>query len=131
MRTRAFWAAAAAALGLTLAVTLPADAATSTTYVVARTFGPYNGAAGPNDPGTVPTGEARSIACLRGESILKGAARVNRTTSYGTTSSNVLTVDVIGAYWDTEDASLKWGAFINATGRGGWNSVTLTVTCRR
>ena len=27
--------------------------------------------------------------------------------------------------------SLKWGTFIDATGRKWWNSVTLTVTCRR
>jgi hypothetical protein len=43
----------------------------------------------------------------------------------------VLTLDVVGAFWDPEVDSFKWGAFINATGRKGWNSVTLTVTCRR
>jgi hypothetical protein len=44
-----------------------------------------------------------------------------------------MTLDVIGAFYDTDrsDVSLGWGAFANATGKPGWNSVTITVTCRR
>jgi hypothetical protein len=44
-----------------------------------------------------------------------------------------LTLDVIGTFYDTDrsDFSLGWGAFANPTGKSGWNSVTITVTCRR
>jgi hypothetical protein len=45
--------------------------------------------------------------------------------------SDVLTLDPVGAFWDTEVDMLKWGTFVNATGRKGWNSVTVTVACRR
>jgi hypothetical protein len=115
-------------LGLTLVGT--ATAAPSKTYTVTRTVGPYNGAAKLGENGSVPDGEAVTVRCAPGESILAGSAKINRKTSYGT-SRVVLTLDVLGAFWDTEDDSLKWGTFVYATGRKGWNSVTLTVTCRR
>ena len=117
-----------ALLGLTLGT---ATAATSNTYTVTRTVGPYNGAAKLGELGSVPDGEAKTVACSPGESIIAGSAKINRKTSHGKTSRDVLTLDVIGAFWDPEVDLLKWGAFINATGRKGWNSVTLTVTCRR
>jgi hypothetical protein len=118
-----------ALLGLTLVGT--ADAATSKTHTVTRTVGPYNGAAELNEPGSVPDGEAKTVSCGAGESIISGSAKIKRKTSHGTTSRDVLTLDVIGAFWDPEVDTLKWGAFIEATGRKGWNSVTLKVTCRR
>jgi len=98
---------------------------------VTRTVGPYNGAAKLNEPGSVPDGEAKTVSCGSGESILSGSAKIKRKTSHGKTSRDVLTLDVLGAFWDPEVDTLKWGAFINATGHKGWNSVTLTVTCRR
>jgi hypothetical protein len=107
-------------LGLTLVGT--ATAAPSNTYTVTRTVGPYNGAAKIGEPGSVPDGRGVTVACAPRESILKGTAKINRKTSYGTTSRDVLTLDPVGAFW---------GTFVNATGRKGWNSVTLTVTCRR
>ncbi len=116
-------------LGLTLVGT--ATAAPANTYTVTRTVGPYNGAAKLGERGSVPDGEAKTVSCGHGESILGGSAKIIRKTSHGTTSRNVLTLDVIGAFWDPEVDLLKWGAFINATGRKGWNSVKLTVTCRR
>jgi hypothetical protein len=118
-----------ALLGLTLVGS--ATAATSKMYTVTRTVGPYNGAAKLGEPGSVPDGEAKTVACSPGESIIEGSAKINRKTSHGKASRDVLTLDVIGAFWDREVDLLKWGSFINATGRKGWNSVTLTVTCRR
>jgi hypothetical protein len=118
-----------ALLGLTLVGT--ATAAPANKYTVTRTVGPYNGAAKLGGPGSVPDGEAKTVSCGPGESILAGSAKIIRKTSHGITSRNVLTLDVIGAFWDPEVDLLKWGAFINATGRKGWNSVRLTVTCRR
>lgn len=125
--------ALAALLGLTLvsAATAATVKAPSKTYTVTRTVGPYNGAAKIGDVGSVPDGEGVTVACGPRESILAGSAKINRRTTHGTTSSDVLTVDPVGAFWDTEDDSLQWGTFVNATGRKGWNSVTLTVTCRR
>jgi hypothetical protein len=128
-RTALLVMALVALLGLTLVGT--ATAAPSRTYTVTRTVGPYNGAAKLGDPGSVPDGEGKTVSCGPGESIVAGSAKINRKTSYGTTSRDVLTLDIVGAFWDTETDSLKWGTFINATGRKGWNSVTLTVTCRR
>jgi hypothetical protein len=119
-------------LGLTLVGTATAAPSTapSRTYVVSRTVGPYNGAAKLGDPGSVPDGEAVTVSCNPGDSIVSGSARINRKTSHGT-SRIVLSLDVLGAFWDQTDEVLRWGAFVNATGRPGWNSVTLTVNCRR
>ena len=124
-------------LGLTSSalVTAPmADAATPLkNYTVTRTFGPYNGEATWMNglPGQVPDGEARVVYCQPGESIVRGSATINRRTSHGVTPREVLTLDVLGAFWNTEVDMLQWGAFINATGRKGWNSVTFTIVCRR
>lgn len=65
--------------------------------------------------------------------MIGGTAKINRRTSYGTTRSDVLTLDVIGAFFDTDrsDYALGWGAFAIPTKKSGWNSVTITVTCRR
>ena len=110
-----------------------ADAAPSKNYTVTRTFGPYNGAAAIGQPGSVPDGRALAVYCADRESVISGAAKINRKTSYGTAKSDVLTLDVIGVFYDTDrsDVSLGWGAFANPTGKKGWNSVTITVTCRR
>ncbi|MDT0352667.1 hypothetical protein [Pseudonocardia charpentierae] len=110
-----------------------ATAAPSKNYTVTRTFGPYNGAAKIGQPGSVPDGRALAVYCGNRESVIGGTAKISRKTSYGTARSDVLTLDVIGAFYDTDrsDVSLGWGAFANATGKPGWNSVTITVTCRR
>ena len=58
------------------AAPLARTAAQSKTYVVTRTFGPYNGAATPDQPGTIPTnGEGRVVYCTPGDSILSGSAK--------------------------------------------------------
>ncbi len=112
-----------------------ASAAPSKNYTVTRTFGPYNGEATWQNgkPGQVPDGQALAVYCGNRESVIGGAAKINRKTSYGTTKRDVLTLDVIGVFYDTDrsDISLGWGAFANPTGKPGWNSVTITVTCRR
>lgn len=110
-----------------------ANAAPSKNYTITRTFGPYNGAAAIGQPGSVPDAEGLAVYCGNRESVISGAAKINRKTSYGTTKSDILTLDVIGVFYDTDrsDISLGWGAFANPTGKKGWNSVTITVTCRR
>jgi hypothetical protein len=110
-----------------------ASAAPSKNYSVTKTFGPYNGAAKIGQPGSVPDGRALAVYCANRESVIGGTAKINRKTSYGTTRNDVLTLEVIGAFYDTDrsDVSLGWGAFANPTGKSGWNTVTITVTCRR
>lgn len=121
-----------ASLALSLVVVGTADAAPSKSYVVTRTFGPYNSAAKPGDAGAVPdNGEAKRVSCNAGDTGLSGSVRIVRKTSHGTTKSDVLTVDVIGWFWNAEVDLLQYGAFIGATGKPGWNSVTITATCRR
>ena len=79
------------------------------------------------------TREALAVYCGDRESVIGGTAKINRKTSYGNTKSDVLTLDVIGAFYDTDRSnySLGWGAFANPSKKSGWNSVTITVTCRR
>jgi hypothetical protein len=62
--------------------------------------------------------------------VIGGTAKTSRKTSYGTARSDVLTLDVIGAFYDTDrsDVSLGWGAFADPTGKSGWNKVTIIVT---
>jgi hypothetical protein len=94
---------------------------------------PYNDAAKLGQTGSVPDGKALAVYCAGRESVLGGTAKINRKTSYGTAKSDVLTLDVIGTFYDTDrsDYALGWGAFANPTKKSGWNSVTITVTCRR
>lgn len=111
-----------------------AGAAPSKTYTVTKTFGPYNGEATWQNgkPGQVPDGEALSIGCNQArESIVGGSVKINRKTTHGMALRDVITTDVIGAYFDTDRALLKWGAFVNPTGKRGWNTATLTITCHR
>lgn len=126
----------AAALGLTVVIVPAASGAPSNTYTVTRTVGPYRGDARLGEPGSVPDGEAVTIGCRTdrypfGDNILQGTATINRKTTYGTTSREVLTLNVIGTGYDPDTGRLYWGAYVNATGRKGWNTVTLTVTCYR
>ena len=117
------------ALGLVAVGT--ADAAPSKTYVVSRTFGPYNGALKEGDPGSVPSnGEARNVSCRSGDTGLSGSATVSRKTSHGTAKNTVITLNTIGWYWNTEVDLLQYGSFVGTTGKPGWNSVVITVTCR-
>ena len=102
-------------------------------YTITKTFGPYNGAAEIGQLGSVPDGRALTVYCGDRESVLGGKTKVNRQTTYGTTRRDVLTLDVIGVFYDTDrsDISLGWGAYAIPTRKPGWNSVTITVTCRR
>jgi hypothetical protein len=75
--------------------------------------------------------EAKTVSFNPGDSILSGSATVTRKTTHGTAKNIVLTLDVVGAFWDTEVDALKYGAFVGTNGKAGWNSVVLTVSCRR
>ena len=109
-----------------------ADAAPSKTYVVTRTFGPYDGAAKPGQPGAVPrNGEARVVSCNAGDTGLSGSATVSRKTSHGTAKNTVITLNTIGFFWNKEVDLLQYGSFVDTTGKAGWNSVTITATCHR
>jgi hypothetical protein len=97
------------------------------TYTVTRTVGPFSGT-----DTSLGDREALSVWCTGAtDSILSESAKIVRKTSHGTASRDVVTLDVLGAYWDSEVDLLKWGTFIGATGKSGWNSVTLTITCHR
>lgn len=117
-----------ALLGLTLTGT--ASAATPRTYTVTRTVGPYNGAAEPGDAGAVPEGEAPLVNCRADDVALRGSASVNRRTSHGR-AARVLSIAKHGVAFNEETGYWMFYAFVDASGRKGWNSVTLTVTCRR
>jgi hypothetical protein len=117
-----------ALLGLTLTGT--ATAATSKTYTVTRTVGPYNGAAKPGDVGAVPEGEAPRVNCRAGDVAVRGSATVNRRTSHGR-AAKVLRIGKRGVAFNEESGYWMFYAFVDTTGRKGWNSVTLTVACRR
>jgi hypothetical protein len=56
--------------------------------------------------------------------VIGGTAKIGRKTSYGTARSDVLTLDVIGAFYDTDRSgySLGWGAYANPIEKSGWNS---------
>jgi hypothetical protein len=106
-----------------------ADAATAKTYTVTRTVGPFNGAAKIGENGSVPDGEAVFVNCRADDTALKGSATIKRRTSYGT-SATVLRIGKKGVTFDSDRGYSQFYAFVEATGKKGWNSVTLTVTCR-
>lgn len=114
-------------------VATAAPAKTTKNYTITKTFGPFNAAAQLGQPGSVPDGEALAVYCGDRESVVGGKATINRRTAYGTTRSDVLALEVIGAFYDTDrsDYSLGWGAFATPVKKSGWNSVTITVTCHR
>jgi hypothetical protein len=116
-----------ALLGLSLTGT--ADAATAKTYTVTRTVGPYNGAAKLGEKGSVPDGEAVVVICRADDTAVKGSATINRRTSHGK-SARILRIGRHDVGLDSESGYSRFYAFVNATGKKGWNSVTLTVTCR-
>jgi hypothetical protein len=76
---------------------------------------------GTSEPGFVPDGRALAVYCGDRESVIGGTAKVNRKTAYGTTRSDVLTLDVVGTFFDTDrsDYALGWGAFANPTKKSG------------
>lgn len=120
-----------------VAFAVPADAAPNgKIYTVSRTVGPYNGEANwHNDlPGQPPDGEAVVVECkhpgANADYALRGKATINHKTSHGTTRRDVISLDVIGFFWNTEVDHLQYGTFVETNGRKGWNSVTLTITCR-
>ena len=106
-----------------------ADAATAKTYTVTRTVGPFNGAAKIGENGSVPDGEAVFVNCRADDTALKGSATINRRTSYGR-SAKVLSIGKQGVAFDPDRGYSQFYAFVEASGRKGWNSVTLGVTCR-
>ena len=127
-----------ASLGLALTGTADAAApktsapktSAATTYTVTRTAGPFDGAARPGyDPGAVPDGEALVVNCREGDTAVTGSARINRRTSHGT-SATVLRIGAHGVGLDPDSGYSQFHAFVTATGKRGWNSVRLTVTCR-
>ena len=132
-----------AALGATGALlvgsTTTATAATKPlpkTYTVTQTFGPFNGQANESNnlPGGVHTnGEGYRVQCAdQHDAIVSGSATINRKTTHGTASSDVVNLDVLGAYIETDAANiLEWGGFIATNGRKGWNTVTFKITCHR
>jgi hypothetical protein len=117
-----------ALLGLSLPGT--ADAAAAKTYTVTRTVGPYKGAAKIGENGSVPDGEALFVNCRAGDTALKGSATINRKTTHGTAKSTVLRIGKTGVAFDSDRGYSQYYAFVTATGKEGWNSVTLKVTCR-
>ena len=117
-----------ALLGLSLTGT--ADAATATTYTVTRTVGPFNGAARIGQNGSVPDGAAVVVNCRPDDTALKGSATINRRTSHGT-AATVLRLGKHGVAFDPDSGYSQFYAFVSATGKKGWNSVTLKVSCAR
>ena len=109
-----------------------ATAAPSRTYTVTRTVGPYNGAAKDGEAGFPQSnGEADLVNCRKGDTALRGTARINRRTSHGTAARTVLRIGKRGVAYNSESGYDMFYAFLTPTGLKGWNSVTLTVTCRR
>jgi hypothetical protein len=120
----------AALLGL--AVVGTADAATSKTYTVTRTVGPYSGTAKDGEKGFPHSnGEADTVSCRRGDKAIKGSAKINRRTSHGTARGNVVQLGRRGVTYNSESGFDVFYVFVDPNGRKGWNSVTLTVACRR
>jgi hypothetical protein len=121
-----------ALLGVTL--TGVADASPSRvharTYTVTRTVGPYNGAAGLGEVGSVPDGEAPRVNCKADDVAIRGHATINRRTSHGI-ARRVLRVGKHDVAFNEESGYWMFYAFLIPSGRKGWNRVTLTVTCRR
>jgi hypothetical protein len=121
-----------ASLASTVGLAGVADAAPSRTYTVTRTVGPYSGTAPDGNAGHPQNnGEADVVLCHRGDTAVRGHARINHRTSHGTTRSDVLRLDRSGVTYDSESGYNVFYQFISPNGRKGWNSVTLTVTCRR
>jgi hypothetical protein len=118
-----------ALLGLTLTGT--ADAAPyHRTYTVTRVVGPYNGAAELGEVGSVPDGEAPRVNCRAGDVAVWGHATILRRTSHGF-ARRVLRVGKHDVAFNEESGYWMFYAFLVPSGHKGWNSVRLTVTCRR
>lgn len=120
------------ALGLTGAAAAPAVAAPTpkpTTYTVTRTFGPYNGEAHwSNDlPGQLPDGEALWVACDPFD-----AMRSKRMTVTRVSGKKALRLDSKGVEFSTYEPDDRWMfyAWFSPTGRPGWDSVTMSITCK-
>jgi hypothetical protein len=116
-------------LGLTLTGTAEA-APYRSYYTVTRTVGPYNGAAKLGDRGSVPDGEAPRVNCRADDVAVRGSATINRRTSHGF-ARRVLRVGKHDVAFNEESGYWMFYAFLIPSGQKGWNSVTLTVTCRR
>jgi hypothetical protein len=121
-----------ASLASTVGFAGVADAAPARTYTVTRTVGPYSGTTREGDAGYPQTnGEADVALCRRGDTAVRGHARINHRTAHGPTRYDVLRLDRSGVTHDSESGYNVFYQFISPNGRKGWNSVTLTVTCQR
>lgn len=121
-----------ASMASTVAFAGVADAAPSRIYVVTRTVGPYSGTAPEGERGYPQyNGEADVALCKVGDTALSGSAKIVRRTPRGTARSTVLRLGKHGVYYDSESGHEVFYQFISQNGRKGWNSVKLTVTCRR
>ena len=120
----------AALLGL--AVVGTADASTSRIYTVTRTVGPYSGSAKDGEAGFPQSnGEADVVNCRKGDTAVKGFAQIKRRTSHGIARTDVVRLGKRGVAYNSESGFDMFYVFITPNGRKGWNSVTLTVACRR
>ena len=121
-----------ASLASTVAFAGVADAAPSRTYTVTRTVGPYSGTAKDGETGFPQSnGEADVVGCRKDDTAVRGSARINHRTSRGATRYDVIRLDKSGVTYDSDAGRSVFYQFISPNGRRGWNSVTLSVTCRR
>ena len=132
MRRLSLLALTCASLASTVGFAGVADAAPFRTYTVTRTVGPYSGTAPDGDAGHPQNnGEADRVDCRKGDTAVSGHATINHRTSHGTTRYDVLRLDRSGVTYDSDAGYSIFYQFISPNGRRGWNSVTLTATCRR
>jgi hypothetical protein len=132
MRRLVLLALTCASMASTVAFAGVADAAPSKTYVVTRTVGPFSGTAPEGERGFPQSnGEADVAICRIGDTALSGSAKIVRKTSHGTARHDVLRLGKHGVYYDEESGHEVFYQFITQNGSKGWNSVKLTVTCRR
>ena len=132
MRRLILLALTCASMASTVAFAGVADAAPSKTYVVTRTVGPYSGTAKEGERGYPQSnGEADRVLCHLGDTAVSGSAKIVRKTSHGTARRDVLQLGKHGVAYDSESGYDIFYQFVAPNGRKGWNSVKLTVTCRR
>ena len=105
------------------------DARSARTYTVIRTFGPLNGEATwqNNLPGQLPDGEALWVACDPFDRITGHSLRVDRLGG-----RQVIRITSRGVEFSRYEPDDRWMfyAWPAATGKPGWNKVTLTAACK-
>ena len=119
-----------AATGSVIAIASSAHASTDLgggyrSYVLSTVIGPISG------QGDLLDEEARVIFCNSpSDSILAMSTTTSLKTSHGTARAPVLTVTPVGVFWNPENDHLDYGAFVARNGKPGWETVTLSITCR-